>query len=257
MSESDTSYRCQDDSQSANQRSVLSIHDQWEGRKLSGWLTVSHKKQFHFLLVASHEWVEAFPIWSSKSLIITTSYIFLPLEYKMDIWSPSGSTLCQMSWNGLRHSDKLKAFHPDPSKKGILAADCGFFVCDVCLDLMASHTLLTTNRMAHMYIVTNERPVLYGERWNVSGISGRLGGPAVRTHIRDGILGWEGRPRDRLQVYRAAINNQTNNLKSYYQDKKDQGSWKLKQILFHWMTLFKRRFIIGHLFVFMFQHKKA
>ena len=120
---------------------------------MSGWLTVSHKKQFHFLLllVASYEWVEAFPIWSSKSIIITTSYIFLTWEYKIDIWSPSESVYSvkchEMDW-GILISWKLSIL--SWVRRGILAADCGFFVCDVCLDLMASSTLLTANQKASL-----------------------------------------------------------------------------------------------------------
>ena len=41
-------------------------------------------------------------------------------------------------------------------RRGILAADCGFFVCDVCLDLMASSTLLTANQKASL---------LYSDQW--------------------------------------------------------------------------------------------
>lgn len=140
--------------------------------------------------------------------------------------------LCQMSWNGLRHiliSWKLSIL--SWVRRGILAADCGFFVCDVCLDLMASHTPLTTNGMDSLLYCdqweTHLADSCIGERWNVSGISGRLGGPAVRTHIRDGILGWEGRPRQAASIPGShQQSNQTNNLRSYDQDKtKDLRSW--------------------------------
>ena len=118
------------------------------------WLTVSHKKQFHFphLLVASYEWVEAFPIWSSKSIIITTSSVFLTWEYKIDIWSPSQSlysvTCHEMDW-GILISWKLSIL--SEVRRGILAADCGFFVCDVCLDLMASSTILSANQRVSLF----------------------------------------------------------------------------------------------------------
>ena len=115
------------------------------------WLTVSHKKQF-LLLVASYEWVEAFPIWSSKSIIITTSSVFLTWEYKIDIWSPSQTlysvTCHEMDW-GILISWKLSIL--SGVRRGILAADCGFFVCDVCLDLMASTTLLSANQRLSVF----------------------------------------------------------------------------------------------------------
>ena len=120
--------------------------------------------------------------------------------------------LCQMSWNGLRHiliSWKLSIL--SWVRRGILAADCGFFVCDVCLDLMASLTPLPTNGM---------NSILHCDQWE--------------THLADSCMGrdemclvflgvWVDPPweptsgmgfwvekedRDRLQVYRAAINNQ-------------------------------------------------
>ena len=40
--------------------------------------------------------------------------------------------LCQMSWNGLRYSDKLKAFHPELSKKGDISSRL-WLLCMWCL----------------------------------------------------------------------------------------------------------------------------
>ena len=99
------------------------------------WLTVSHKKTISFSSSSCGQlWMSwGFPHMELKKHhhhhIICFSHLGIQNRHLVPI---TEFVLCYMSWNGLRYSDKLKAFHPERSKKGDISSRL-WLLCMWCL----------------------------------------------------------------------------------------------------------------------------
>ena len=113
MSESHTSYPGQEMTHSQSQKTI-SFSSSSCGQLWMSW-GFPHmelkKHHHHHIICFSHLGIQ------NRHLVPITEFV-----------------LCHMSWNGLRYSDKLKAFHPERSKKGDISSRL-WLLCMWCLSV--------------------------------------------------------------------------------------------------------------------------